>query len=585
MFGKLINLIAGDTAGQSLNHRVFNSLCLLGGTGFAVAGVFCVLGGLHSAVSALVGAIAAFYFVAYVLARFLGLLRFVFFPVLVFAVFSLVVLWFVSGGVDGSVPIIFVLATVILIAVVEGRYSLPAGLCVVTGFLTAVILEIYFPHWVIPYPSDAVRRADIIFTALLSCVVIVVAIGLLRRNYESERRVALEASRVRSEFLSTMSHEIRTPMNSVVGMSYLLLEENPRPDQVENLRLLQFSAENLLVLLNDILDLSKIEAGKIDLEAAPFALKDLLRNIHALLAPEATARALQFDLLLSENTPEYVQGDATRLGQVLTNLVANAVKFTERGRVSLEIETRRVPGSGADLVDLQFRVRDTGIGIERADLNKIFDSFSQASSSTTRRFGGTGLGLTISRRLLEMMGSQIELESEPGSGSCFSFTLQTRVVNAVDASNPRRASGAPNAADPAKLRDAKDDFESFSQQRVLLVDDFEPNVLLARKFLLKWGLQVDSAEDGRDALDKFEGGEYDIVLMDLQMPRMDGFEATRSIRAMGDSRGSVPVLALSAAALPEEISQARAAGVSDYVSKPFNPRELNAKIARLLSTP
>lgn len=583
VLGRIINTIAGVTAGQSLNHRVFNSLCMVAGLAFAIAAVFCQLGGLDPAVTALVGGIAALYFVGYYLSRFLNLVRFVFLPALIFAVISLGVLWFVSGGLEGSVPFMFILAAVILIAVVDGRYSLLAGLCVVAGFVAVVVLEAWFPDWVIPYPSLAVRRADLIFTALLSIGVVVVVIGLLRRNYEVERRSAELASQTRTEFLSTMSHEIRTPMNSVVGMTYLLLDENPRPDQMENLRLLQFSAQNLLVLLNDILDLSKIEAGKIEFEAAPFAPRELLQNIHALLLPEASKKDLSFDLIFPENIPEFIEGDSTRLGQVLMNLAANAIKFTERGGVRIEL-TSEVQHGTQDL-NILFSVKDTGIGIDQKNLSEIFDSFSQASSSTTRRYGGTGLGLTISRRLLELMGSEILVESEIGMGSRFYFELVTRIVEGPKNIRHTVEPDALRSASKTNYRNdgSRSDLIRFHDRRVLLVDDFEPNIMLAQKFLLKWGLEVDTAADGQEALKKYEAVAYDLILMDLQMPVMNGFEATRAIRSMTGEGPQVPIIALSAAALPEEMARARSAGVSDYVTKPFNPRDLHAKIARALN--
>ena len=572
MFGKILSWIAGDTAGQTLVHRVFNSFLLVSGVGFTIGAAFSVIQGLPVVVIALVFAIGFVYLAAYCGSRWLSLFHVLFVPVLIFGVLSLTVLWFISGGLDSSVPVLFVVAAVILVAMVDGRYSLYAALFVSAAFSTVVALEAWFPEWVVPYPSQTARRADIIFTTLISCGAAAVIIGLLRRNYESERLAAEQASRARAEFLSTMSHEIRTPMNSVVGMTYLLLEENPRAGQVENLRLLRFSAENLLILLNDILDLSKIEAGKIDFEETTFDLRVLLNNIRALLAPEAKKKNLRLELIVPGDAPAFVRGDPTRLGQVLTNLAANAVKFTERGDVRIELAMRGLRDHAA----IQFQVIDTGIGIQAGDLERIFENFAQARSDTTRRYGGSGLGLTISRRLVQLMGGELRVESEVGVGSRFWFELNLPVAGMDSAATAGPYRGASDPAGNA--------LEYFSQSsRVLLVDDFEPNVLLAKKFLQKWGLFVDTAADGRHALEKVLKNQYDLILMDLQMPEMDGFEATRAIRAAErDTNARPPIIALTAAALPEEIHRARLAGVDDYVTKPFQPRELNAKIAKAL---
>jgi signal transduction histidine kinase/CheY-like chemotaxis protein len=607
MFGAIIGRVVGESVGQPLGHRVVNSFLLVAGLAFGVAGVFCLLQRLYLAVTLLVFAIAGVYFFGYYLSRFRNLIREVFVPGLLFGVFSLGILWFVSGGLNGSVPAMFVLAAVILVAVVQGRYSVMLAVFVMSVFVCAVILESLFPAWVIPYPSESARRGDLIFTTLICCGVAGLVIGLLRRSYEAERKIAERASRARSEFLSTMSHEIRTPMNSVVGMTHLLLEDNPRPDQMENLQLLRFSAENLLTLLNDILDFSKLEAGKVNFEARLFSPRELLRSIHALLLPRAQEKGLQFDLWIADDVPESVRGDAMRLGQVLTNLAANAVKFTGRGTVRLEIEVAQVasvvagaatttgpatdarpdaasgatpggesePGPG-ECVDLEFRVIDTGIGIPADKRELIFEKFAQAASDTTRRYGGTGLGLAISRRLLELMGSAIQVESEVDRGSRFSFVLRLPVETRV----ADRAGLTREYSDATRLAGAG--LASLQGARVLLVEDYEPNVVLASRFLRRWGLEFDTAANGREALERASAADYDVVLMDLQMPVMDGYEATRAIRAMGGKRARVPVIALTAAALPEEEARARAAGMSDYVTKPFNPQDLYLKIARAL---
>lgn len=567
-----IDWIAGETAGHSLSRRVFNCFVFVAGAAFGIAAVFCFFLQLHAAVTIIVGIIGLLYAGIYVLSRFLNRFELVFVPTLLFGVLSLGVLYFVSGGLTGSVPVMFLLAVVILTAAVDGRLS-PILILFALGVLGLVYaLELRFPEWIIPYPDAAARRADILFTVMLCCAAGATVIWLLRRNYDAERATAERASRARAEFLSIMSHEIRTPMNSVAGMTRLLLEDNPRPDQVENLELLRFSAENMLTLLNDILDFSKIEAGKIVLEDAPFDPGKLMQNIRDLLAPEAARKGLKFEAVLSGDAPRLVRGDATRFAQALTNLAANAIKFTESGFVRMEIRGR----TDGDAAHFECSVADSGIGIPADKLEVIFEKFAQAASDTTRRFGGVGLGLAITRKLVELMGGAVRVESEAGRGSRFSFELRLPLVAESEPSPGGGAQttsgGAPGASE-----------STLAGARILLVEDYEPNVILMRKFLTRWGVIVDLAANGLEATERVAAAQYDVILMDLQMPVMDGFEATRRIRSRPDERRLIPIVALTAAAMPEERDRARAAGINAYVTKPFEPQDLYNRIAECLA--
>ncbi len=580
-----IDWIAGETAGHSLSRRVFNCFVLVAAVSFGTAAVFCFVLGLHPAVTISVGVISALYAVVYILSRFLNRFELVFTPTLIFGVLSLGLLYFVSGGLSGSVPVMFLLAVVILTAAVDGRSSPFLTIFALAVFSFVYALEARYPELIIPYPDAAARRADILFTVILCCLAAAVVIWLLRRNYDAERAIAERASRARAEFLSIMSHEIRTPMNSVAGMTRLLLEEDPRPDQIENLELLQFSAENMLTLLNDILDFSKIEAGKIVLEAAPFDPGRLMQNVRDLLAPEAARKGLTFEAALTGDAPRLVRGDATRLAQALTNLAANAIKFTESGFVRMEIHGR-AEGENAHF---ECSVADSGIGIPADKLEVVFEKFAQAASDTTRRFGGVGLGLAITRKLVELMGGTVRVESEVGRGSRFSFELRLPLVGATPQSGavPQTgsASGGSDSFDRAPgARDAGAAAQSLlAGARILLVEDYEPNVILMRKFLVKWGLLVTLAANGLEATERVAEADYDVILMDLQMPVMDGFEATRRIRARADARRNIPIIALTAAAMPEERERARTVGIDAYVTKPFEPRDLYTRIAECLA--
>ena len=377
------------------------------------------------------------------------------------------------------------------------------------------------------------------------------------------KNVAEKAALAKSQFLSTMSHEIRTPMNAVIGFTHLLLQMNPQPGQMEYLRLLKFSAENLLVLINDILDFSKIEAGRIEFEEADFSIKELVTNIRLALLQKANEKDIQLKLLIDPDLPNAIKGDPVRLGQILTNLISNAVKFTKVGKVTITASlAKRTDG----FTTIEFEVSDTGIGIPADKLDYIFDSFTQASSDTTRKFGGTGLGLTITKRLLELMGSEIMVKSEPGKGSVFYFSLKMR------------------NSDKQFVVSARDDdyFENKSLKgvKVLIAEDNQINVILAKQYMKLWDIECDVAENGEIAFTLVQTNDYDLVLMDLQMPERDGYQTTIDIRNLpGEKFRKLPIIALTASAMLDIKDHAFVVGMNDYVSKPFNPDELYRKIA------
>ncbi|MDX2002131.1 MAG: PAS domain S-box protein [Chitinophagales bacterium] len=373
-------------------------------------------------------------------------------------------------------------------------------------------------------------------------------------------------TKAKQQFLSTMSHELRTPMNSVIGITNLLLEENPRPEQIENLNILKYSATQLLGTINDILDLSKIEAGKLELHEDNFDLHYLLINTKRTHSINAKKKNLSLSLKVDEILPNILRGDQLRLSQILNNLVGNAVKFTEKGEVKIQVNTKR---ESLEDVNLQIKISDTGIGISKEQMERIFDSFSQASSDTSRKYGGTGLGLAITKKLVEMMGGTIALESQIGRGSTFTIDLTLK-----------KGSKAFKAEKVAEVGE----FSQLHGIKILLVDDNKINQKVASKFLSKWNTIVELADSGQEALEKLKNNSFDIILMDIQMPEMNGYEATQAIRKLADKeKSNIPVIALTAAALSEEKEAAFQSGMNDYVSKPFAPAELYSKLAKYTS--
>ncbi len=383
---------------------------------------------------------------------------------------------------------------------------------------------------------------------------------------------AEEAAIVKANFLATMSHEIRTPLHGVIGMAHLLLEDDPKPEHVESLNILRFAAENLLTLINDVLDFSKIDAGRITLEAIPFCFSELIRSIESSAKYQAVEKGIDFNVVLDQRLAQCYQTDPVRLTQVLLNLISNAIKFTNEGGVTLFINA---VASDNDHVEVEFKVADTGIGIEEAQLEHIFEQFSQADSAITRHYGGSGLGLAITKGLLEAFGSEITVASQPGIGTTFAFTLTMQTAAEV--------TGCPSSLLSSVKQDAPQgakavrEFEGLS---VLVAEDNPVNIMVIKKLLTKWGVDLDIVNNGEQAVQKILKNPYDLVLMDIQMPVMDGFQATLAIRSL--LKGApLPIIALTATATEEFKSEAYSVGMNDYLSKPFNPSHLKLKIKQL----
>lgn len=371
-----------------------------------------------------------------------------------------------------------------------------------------------------------------------------------------------KSTKAKSEFLATMSHEIRTPMNAILGMTHLLKQDSPRKDQIEPINILDFSGKTLLSLIDDILDFSKIEAGKIEFEEIEFELNRLINVIIESFKATAKNKGIDLSASIGEEVPNMLVGDPARLTQILNNLASNALKFTEEGEVRLEVD---VVSDYEDAIRLKFAISDTGIGIEKDRIDTIFDSFTQASHDTKRLFGGTGLGLTISKQLTELQGGKISAISEEGKGSTFIVEMT------FDKSTPDK--------EVSEVFDENKSSQSIRGLKVLLAEDNLVNQKVMMRFLERWNVEMKVVDNGLEAVEAVKENNYDVILMDLQMPKMDGYEASENIRKLDDPyKRKIPIIALTAAALKEVREKVYASGMNDFVTKPFNPDELEHKL-------
>lgn len=379
------------------------------------------------------------------------------------------------------------------------------------------------------------------------------------------KEAAEEAAKVKAQFISTISHEIRTPLNAIVGVTNLLQQSNPPTSQLENLNILKISSDNLLALVNNILDFSKMEAGKMQFENIEFNLKSIVLDIRDLFSVKAAEKGVELLVSFDEKIPAVLKGDPLRINQLLINLVSNAIKFTERGYVKIEVGLQL---STVNHSLVHFKIKDTGIGISNQKQNQIFESFTQADGNITRKYGGSGLGLSICKRILENLNSKLQLSSEPGTGSTFYFSINFEVSrNAAVGKSQRTAS-----------------FEdSLKGKRVLIAEDNMMNILVIRQFLHKWEVLTDVVMNGKEAYSKALTETFDAILMDIHMPEMDGIEATKLIRKIPDERKRrIPIIAITAENEMQFRQKVYEVGMNDYIFKPFNPDDLKERLGYVL---
>jgi signal transduction histidine kinase/CheY-like chemotaxis protein len=582
-------LISKDTP---LNGRLFNitmALCLMG----SVAGLLSTVLQVSSLAAVLVTLVLPFSILAFLLwvnkTRNYRLGSMAVCIVICNIVFP--VIFFFSGGVYSGMIVYLLLGAVIISILLDGKdfvIMLPVylGINIICFFI-----QYNYPFLVTPIPLELMLYIDVATAFTVSSVLIGIILKYQKDAYinaqktaEDERIRAETASQAKSDFLSNMSHEMRTPMNAIIGMTAIAKSASELSRKDECLDKIEAASTHLLGVINDILDMSKIEANKLELNEYEFDFESMINTIVDIISFRIEEKRQNFSVTLDSRIPSRVTGDDQRLSQAITNLLSNAIKFTpECGSIKLEASLL----DGEEDADTQktktirIKVSDTGIGISGEQQERLFNSFQQAESSTSRKFGGTGLGLAISKRIVEMMGGKITVESEPGKGTVFSFTVR---VKAAEEQKPRPAgSGAAENADAAEGEEPPEGV--FKGYRVILAEDVEINREIVISLLEPTLLTIDCAENGVEAVELYrkDPDACDMIFMDVQMPEMDGYETTRRIRALDTPRAkTVPIVAMTANVFREDIEKCLAAGMDDHIGKPLNLDDIMNKLRMYL---
>ena len=566
----------------SLENKIFNLVSFLVFIAMTISLASNILLERDSLLLSLLLSIAMISFYVFYISRY----KEKFVPIgLVYIVFSLlffIPIWFSNGGIEGPTKTAYLMSVVAAMMILPKRYHLVFILVTISIILTLYWLELQHPEWLVKYPNEKTKHTDILISTILYLLIISISVSLYKRTYDMDRdnlikksidleesreylsetkQQAEEATKAKSRFLANMSHEIRTPLNGIIGTIDLLQHTPLNAEQEELMLSLKSSSTHLLEIVNDVLDISKIEADKLELFEGPCNLENIIQQVTAISTPRLIAlkKNITLSAAVQPGVESEIIADESRIKQVLINLVGNAIKFTETGNIKLEVSANMIDES---LQELHFAVSDTGIGISEENIQSLFIPFTQIDSTATRKHSGTGLGLSICRKIIEEMGGRIWVESELGKGSTFKFIIPVQ-INLVRKSQQPQQRNAAGAISGSEIKPLK----------MLVAEDNNMNQLLATKMFKKIGYIIEIANNGKEAVEMTAKYDYDLVFMDIHMPEMDGIEATQ--RILNSGRAKVPIIiAMTANAVKEAEAEYLQLGMKDIVTKPFTIDQL-----------
>jgi len=501
---------------------------------------------------------------------------------IIFSLLFFIPIWFSNGGVEGPTKTAYLMSVVAAMMILPKRFHLPFIIITIFLIIGLYVLELKNPEWLTPYPSNEIKQIDILITTILYLMIIAVSVSLYKRTYDIDRdnlikksndleeskeylsetkQQAEEATKAKSRFLANMSHEIRTPLNGIIGTIDLLQHTPLNAEQEELMLSLRSSSTHLLEIVNDVLDISKIEADKLELFEGPCNLQSIIQQVTAISSPRLIT--LKKNIKLSSTIHPAVENeiiaDESRIKQVLINLLGNAIKFTEAGSIKLEVNANLIDDS---LQELHFDVSDTGIGISEENIKTLFIPFTQIDSTATRKHSGTGLGLSICRKIIEEMGGRIWVESQLDKGSTFKFIIPVQ-INLVRKTQQQPQQNTAGTISGTEIKPLK----------MLVAEDNNMNQLLATKMFKKIGYIIEIANNGKEAVEMTNKYDYDLVFMDIHMPEMDGIEATEKI--LNSRKAKIPIIiAMTANAVKEAEAEYLQLGMKDIVTKPFTIEQL-----------
>ncbi len=501
---------------------------------------------------------------------------------IVFSLLFFIPIWFSNGGVEGPTKTAYLMSVVAAMMILPKRFHLPFIIITILLIIGLYVLELEHPEWLIPYPSNTIKQIDILISTILYLLIIAISVSLYKRTYDIDRnnlikksidleeskeylsetkQQAEEATKAKSRFLANMSHEIRTPLNGIIGTIDLLQHTPLNAEQEELMLSLKSSSTHLLEIVNDVLDISKIEADKLELFEGPCNLQNIVQQVTAISSPRLIAlkKNIELSSTIDPAVENEIIADESRIKQILINLIGNAIKFTETGSIKLNVTANLIDDS---LQELHFDVSDTGIGISDENIETLFIPFTQIDSTATRKHSGTGLGLSICRKIIEEMGGRIWVESQLGKGSTFKFIIPVQ-VNLVRKTQQQPQQNTAGTISGTEIKPLK----------MLVAEDNNMNQLLATKMFKKIGYIIEIANNGKEAVEMTNKYDYDLVFMDIHMPEMDGIEATEKI--LNSGKAKIPIIiAMTANAVKEAEAEYLLLGMKDIVTKPFTIEQL-----------